>query len=368
VPSPQRWKLIFCLLVTLSFRLATAQANDNANEAASYQKRATLGIAQLQSWYDPTTGLYKTTGWWNSANAITTLADYTHATGDMQYSSVFANTLSAAQQKFAGFLNDYYDDEGWWALAWIDVYDITHDPQYLRMSASIFEDMAKGWDTTCSGGIWWSKERKYKNAIANELFLSVAAHLLMREKDKKQQAYYLDWANREWKWFSHTGMINADSLINDGLDAHCANNHKTTWSYNQGVLLGGLSDLYTRTHDSSLLPQANSIAAATLKSPVLTDAHGILHDPCEPNCGGDGTQFKGIFMRNLAALYRVSPSPQYKTYLLTNADSIWAGMKPPDHGIAVIWTSPYGTIDASTQSSGEDALVAATSVSHTKKQ
>ena len=366
--SLKRWKLIFCcFLVAMSFRFAAAQANNNTNEDASYQRRAALGIGHLQSWYDPTTGLYKTTGWWNSANAITALADYTRATGDKQYTDIFPTTLSVAQHKFAGFLNDYYDDEGWWALAWIDVYDITHDPQYLRMSASIFEDMAKGWDQTCSGGIWWSKERKYKNAIANELFLSVAAHLITREKDKKQQAYYLDWANREWQWFSHTGMINADSLINDGLDAHCANNRKTTWSYNQGVILGGLSDLYKRTHDSSLLAQANSIAAATLKSPVLTDAHGILHDPCEPNCGGDGTQFKGIFMRNLAALYRVSPSLQYKTYLLTNADSIWTGMKPPDHGIGVVWTSPYGNIDASSQSSGEDALVAAASIAGKKK-
>ncbi|WP_058189043.1 glycoside hydrolase family 76 protein [Terracidiphilus gabretensis] len=364
MPSVQKLKWIFyCVLFATSFRSADTQGAAAANETVSYHQRAALGIKRLQAWYDPATGLYKTTGWWNSANAITTLADYTQVTGDKQYADVFPTTLSAAQHKSAGFLNDYYDDEGWWALAWIDVYDITRDPRYLHMSASIFEDMAKGWDTNCSGGIWWSKERKYKNAISNELFLSVAAHLLTREKNKKLQAHYLDWANREWEWFSHTGMINSDHLINDGLDAQCANNHRTTWSYNQGVILGGLSELYTRTHDSSLLAQASSIVAATLTSPILVDAHGILHDPCEPNCGGDGTQFKGIFARNLALLYHVSPSPRYKTFLLTNAESIWAGMKPPDYGIGVTWTAPYGTIDASTQSSGDDALIAAASVS-----
>jgi predicted alpha-1,6-mannanase (GH76 family) len=363
VSSVQSWKWILCcIFLATSFHPAVAQEADAAKDAASYRQQAALGIARLQAWYDPATGLYRTTGWWNSANAITTLADYTRATNDKQYVSVFPTTLSAAQHTSAGFLNNYYDDEGWWALAWIDIYDVTREPRYLQMADSIFEDMAKGWDLTCSGGIWWSKERKYKNAIANELFLSVAAHLLTRQKDKSRQAYYLDWANREWQWFSHIGMINSDHLINDGLDAQCTNNHKTTWSYNQGVILGGLSELYMRTHDPSLLAQANSIATATLASPILTDAHGILHDPCEPNCGGDGTQFKGIFVRNLAQLYRISPSPRYKAFLLANADSIRAGMKPPEYSIGVVWAAPYGTINASTQSSGADALVAAASI------
>jgi predicted alpha-1,6-mannanase (GH76 family) len=366
VPSVQTWRWIFSgslcgIFLAASFCPAWTQGAAFANGAASYRQRAALGIRLLQAWYDPTTGLYRTTGWWNSANAITTLADYAQVTGDKQYAAVFPNTLAAAQRTSAGFLNNYYDDEGWWALAWIAVYDVTRDPRYLDMAASIFEDMTKGWDQTCSGGIWWSKERKYKNAIANELFLSVAAHLLTRQKNRKQQDYYLDWANREWQWFSHSGMINSDHLINDGLDAHCANNRQTTWSYNQGVILGGLSELYARTHSSSLLSQADSIAAATLASPVLTDAHGILHDSCEPNCGADGTQFKGIFIRNLAALDRVSSSSRHKAFLLANADRIWAGMKPPDYGIGVVWTVPYETINASTQSSGADALVAAAS-------
>jgi predicted alpha-1,6-mannanase (GH76 family) len=368
VPSNPHCKSIVCwVFLAMSFGLASAQKTNTVSEHASYRQRAALGIARLQASYDLSTGLYKTTGWWNSANAITTLAAYTRVTGDNQYASVFSTTLSAARLKSAGFLNDYYDDEGWWALAWVDVYDITHDPRYLHMSEFIFEDMAKGWDTTCSGGIWWSKEKKYKNAIANELFLSVAAHLITREKSKKEQAYYLDWANRELQWFSHTGMINADHLINDGLDANCANNHRTAWSYNQGVILGGLSEFYKHTHDLTLLDQANSIAASALKSPVLTDEQGILRDPCEPNCGGDGTQFKGIFMRNLAALYQASAAPKYKAFILANADSIWAGMKPPDYAIGVSWASPYGAIDASTQSSGDDALIAAVTVSGTKK-
>lgn len=323
---------------------------------------AALGVAKLQSWLDVKTGLYDTTGWWNSANAVTAVADYTRVSDDQQYIREFPKVFTAAQRTSPGFLNNYYDDEGWWALAWIDVYDITHEKRYLNMSESIFADMAGGWDETCSGGIWWSKDRKYKNAIANELFLSVAAHLASRSSDERDQARYREWAEREWAWFAKTGMINADYQVNDGLDGNCANNHKTTWTYNQGVVLGGLAELYGQTHEKTLLDEANAIAAATLKNSTLIDKQGILHEPCEPNCGADGTQFKGIFVRNLARLYRESEAGTYNAFVIANAKSIWRGMMPPEYGIGVIWSSPYGEVNASTQSSGVDALVAAAAV------
>lgn len=322
------------------------------------RQTAAQAIQQLQSWYDQGTGLYRTTGWWNSANAITTLADYAQATKSHQFDAVFANTFLAAQKTSPGFLNKFYDDEGWWALAWIDVYDLTRQKQYLSMAESIFADMTTGWDDTCSGGIWWSKDRNYKNAIANELFLSVAAHLATRAAGGARRKSDQDWAQREWRWFSQTGMINADHLINDGLDEHCANNRKETWTYNQGVVLGGLAELERLVQDRSLLVQADAIAAATLTSPTLTDPQGILHDVCEPKCGADGTQFKGIFIRNLGILDAADPSPRYSDFLRGNARSIARGMKPPEFGIGERWSEPYGAVDASTQSSGSDALVA----------
>ncbi|HTV04505.1 MAG TPA: glycoside hydrolase family 76 protein [Acidobacteriaceae bacterium] len=353
---------VAALCVSISFLVSATPVNAaQPHDPAKFSslQRARLAIQGLQSWYDKHTGLYRTTGWWNSANAITTLADYSRAADTNRFNSVFRNTFKAAQKTAPGFINQYYDDEGWWALAWVDVYDQTGREPYLDMAESIFANMTTGWSNTCAGGIWWSKKQKYKNAIANELFLSLAAHLANRAATPQRRSAYLAWATREWQWFSHSGMINANHLVNDGLDDRCRNNGQTTWTYNQGVILGGLAELYRADHDPSLLAEARNIASAALSDPVLVDQHGILHEPCEPKCGGDGTQFKGIFIRNLSRLDQVAPAPEFQKFILANAQSIWAGARPPRYHLGPIWYAPYGTANASTQSSAADALVAA---------
>jgi predicted alpha-1,6-mannanase (GH76 family) len=234
------------------------------------------------------------------------------------------------------------------------------------MAESIFTDMAGGWSDSCSGGIWWSKKKSYKNAIANELFLSVAAHLANRAGSARQRAEYLAWANREWQWFAHAGMINDRHLINDGLDKQCRNNGATTWTYNQGVILGGLAELHRATGDASLLAAAQSIASAVLSDTTLLNKDGILHEPCEPKCGGDGTQFKGIFVRNLGELDEAAPNAAYERFLRANADSIWAGAHGPDYHFGLSWAAPSADANASTQSSAADALVAAARISKGK--
>jgi len=351
-----------------------------ASAQTTYKQEASLGIARLQQDYNASTGLYMPfTGWWNSANAISMLDDYSLAAHTKQYIPIFANTLAKAQLRqtpdatiandkpgFPGFLNKYYDDEGWWVLAWVGAYDVTRDKKYLAMAESIFADMAAGWDSTCDGGIWWSKDKTYKNAIANELFLAAAAHLAARTKSK-QRAEYLDWAQREWKWFNATGMINDQHLVNDGLNLRtCKNNQRKTWSYNQGVIVGGLVELNRVAPDPSLIATAQGIVNATLTT--LVDANGIMTDHCEPKCSGDGVQFKGIFVRNLMSLAVAAPDPRYRDFVDRNADSIWKNSLGPDNSLGQAWAGPIAAADkAGSQISALDTLTAATQFEAMKK-
>ena len=366
-----------------------------------YKSQARAALATLQAWYNPSTGLWETTGWWNSANCLTLLADFAAIDPDVASlaKGVFENTFLRAPQTTLqmtklmendievsyysdlypflpksvpiprpihpqSFLNEYYDDEGWWALSWIRVYDITHEDKYLSVAVTIFEDMLDGYTSPC-GGIWWRKSKDYVGAIENELFLSVAAHLANRTPDGTKRAFYLSWALRQWKWFLGSGMINSDNLINNGLQIKvCREQNKTqsdngtVWTYNQGVILGGLLELTRAVGDEGLLRAAESIALAAITH--LTDINGILHEPCEPNnCHGDGSQFKGIFLRNLGKLQVVLQRKDFATFIKKNAQSIWAHDRGTGSNLGLVWSGPFLGVDASTQSSALDALVAA---------
>ncbi|KAI1470645.1 glycoside hydrolase family 76 protein [Daldinia caldariorum] len=365
-------------------------------DSATYASYSVDGLKALQGWYNRETGLWDTTGWWNSANCLTVLADFAvidpAASTSLNIPEIIQNTYDQAQKTpvkatkilspiglpvssyirvpaskrselskrgFDNFLNDYYDDEGWWALALIHSHDVgvkgMGDQEYLQAAVDIFEDMKKG-NSTC-GGIFWSKVTPYTNAIANELYLAVAASLANRIPSRKD--YFLDVAKTQWDWFKKSGLINKDNLINDGLTDDCKNNGMNTWTYNQGVILGGLVELSKATGDKSLLTTAQTIASAAI---TKLSKDGILFEGCEPDCGSDGAQFKGIFMRNLHYLQAAAPMEPIKNFLLTNADTIWAKNRNDKNQLGTTWAGPFGNATAGTQSSALDTIVAAAAV------
>jgi predicted alpha-1,6-mannanase (GH76 family) len=329
--------------------------------AQSARQRADAGMAVLQNFYIPSNGLYNSpAGWWQAANALETTIDFSARANTDLYTQDVPNTYN--KNNGNNFLNNYYDDEGWWATTWIKAYDLTGDVTYLNAAKTIFQDMTGGWDSTCNGGIWWSKARTYKNAIANELFLLVAARLHNRTPGDGGAGSFIDWAQKEWAWFSASGMINSSNLINDGLTINsttgtCKNNGQTTWTYNQGVILGGLTDLYKATGDVSLLREAETIANAATTSPALVNSNGILVEPCKTaNCGNDAPQFKGIFAKNLYYLFTTDQKSAYHNFLETNANSIWVNDRDSQNQFGLHWQGPFDMADGARQSAAEDVL------------
>jgi len=162
---------------------------------------------------------------------------------------------------------------------------------------------------------------------------------------KRQE--FTDWAEKEWNWFLNTGMINNQNLVNDGLNSTCQNNGDQTWTYNQGVILGGLVNLYNIKKDKKYVDLAMKIALAACKT--LIYPNGILREPCEPSCGNDGPQFKGIFVRYIYYLtkgYPDMPASERQTlkkFIQLNANSVWKKDNNVLSGLGLfglVWNGP----------------------------
>ncbi|KAK4549938.1 hypothetical protein LTR36_005239 [Oleoguttula mirabilis] len=328
---------------------------------ASYVSNAVSAVGSLNNkWFSQSNGQWDNL-WWNSANIVTTIADLAHVnTGYMETASgIFENVFFAAQASNNGsWLNDFYDDEQWWALAWIKVYDLTNNGTYLLAAQSIFEDLKGGTGATC-GGQWWDKDHNATNTINNELYLAVGASLANRVRDNRE---YKDAATQQADWLFNTSrLMNSNNTFVDGLELSDCTPEGPVWSYNQGVVLGALVEMSRLTGDSSYLDTAATIAQGTLRHLTVS---GILTETAAyPNEDSTAAQFKGVFARNLVYLQNARGNGDYVSFLQNNADSIWSNNRQSDGQVGADWQGPVVSTGAAAQSSALDCLVAAAAVS-----
>jgi predicted alpha-1,6-mannanase (GH76 family) len=309
-----------------------------------------VAVDRLLRFHRPWTGRWKTpTGEaWQPALALDAVLNAYESTRDPRYVWVVERSFGRYRRRRSHF----YDDDGWYLNVWLRAYDLTGDPKYLVEAEELFVGMTTAWDDHCRGGLWWSKDRAYKNAITNELFLLAAARLARRCAPRAVGPNHRAWALRAWSWFESSGMINAQHLVNDGLDNSCANNGGVVWTYNQGVILGALTELWRVTGDRQLPSRAVQIADAAIAA--LTSPAGVLREPCEPHrCSGNNQVFKGVFVQGLARLYPVvaADRPGYREFLHANAESVWHHARDGDNGFGLRWDGPPVLVTAATQTS-----------------
>ncbi|KAG1751508.1 glycoside hydrolase family 76 protein, partial [Suillus paluster] len=273
---------------------------------------ATRVANQLQlHYYNSSTGQYNDGELWTDANSLEDLHNLMLSTGGDDYQNVadtsyIGKAALDSNTNWANILGGSNDDAQWIILALWKIADYKSargqdNSAYLSSAAKIYDMVAGEWDNTCGGGVWWSTDHTYKNAITNELFLLTSAAGYLRTKNER----YLENANKEWTWCIASGMRGSSGLFNDGLNLEtCKNNEQTTWTYNQAVVASGLAALYAATGNTSLLDQAEVSLDATMSylSP-LTD-NGILRESCDSASGGktcnhDQQIFKGIWTKHV---------------------------------------------------------------------
>ena len=345
--------------------LATGVAAAAAATSPRFAVRAAATAGQLINCsYDASSGVFANEGLWESGNTIESLAISMMADSVANnFTALFTNTYLRTPI----IVDSCFDDHQWWELAWVRAFQATGEIAYLERAAQVFDYVAvNAWTPLCGGGVLWCPGGNYKNAITNELFLTSAMELhAFASVLGKPSDYYLTWANKTWDWLASTGMINSDNLVNDGLDAAtCQNNKQTTWTYNQGVLLDGLTLLSAATGNASAVTAARAIANAAMT--MLTTTAGILAEPCgSGGCDGDQLLFKGIFVRHLARMAGLdaSISPNATAFLVANAASLIqnGGCADASKGAyyGLLWQGPCTTSGVATASAALDALTAA---------
>ena len=292
---PMRRLVLVCLALAGAPALITAATADNerrsqgsaapcapCDPAGGVAKGACLAACEAartlnEKWLQQAQGEWKATQFWGSGNAVQALTDYSLysdleiGSGAFEMEPIIRGIFKARGTFKIELLGiGSYDDMQWWSLAYANAGVLLKDSAMVSSASAIFDHVWKeaysNSSKECSGGVWWSSKRHYKNAITNELAVSNAAVLHKATGEQR----YLDQALAQWSWFNSSGMLNhktgaiCDGLGIDDKTFKCTGSGGTSYTYNQGVIIGGLSHLYGITEDQSLLDSAHLIANGTM--------------------------------------------------------------------------------------------------------
>ena len=88
----------------------------------------------------------------------------------------FAYDSTDSQWPFCEPKQTVFDDEAWWALAWLATYDLLTSPgvvdvwglagTYLEMAKTIFNNMSSQWTWRCGGGLCWTRRTTPAGSVA----------------------------------------------------------------------------------------------------------------------------------------------------------------------------------------------------------
>jgi hypothetical protein len=127
----------------------------------------------------------------------------------------------------------FFDDNGWWGLAFLDAYRAVGVRRYLNDSEKAFGFIAGfGWDKH-GGGIWWNNFHPWLSGEA----LASAADLAARLYQVTHGDFYLHWAVKLITWANH------NVLKWDGSYARQIRHSATMSHAGEGSMLSGLTAL-----------------------------------------------------------------------------------------------------------------------------
>lgn len=261
--------------------------------------------------------------YWPQAHALDVLVDAYSRTNQSAYLSTINSWYDGVKVKNGNsFLNVFYDDMEWNALAMLRAYNVTNDEKFKTAAQDVWNDIKTGWNTLGGGGIAWKKDQLYsKNACSNGPACILAAHFYQKFNSDADK----EWAIKIYNWEKDNLFNPASGAVYDNLNATTGVITNWIFTYNEGTFLGSALELYKITGEKVYLNDAVKAADYTLNNLVNSNDQ-LLKD----EGGGDGGLFKGVFIRYFTQLILLPDLPEatrkrYVTFLKYNAETLWAG-------------------------------------------
>ena len=264
--------------------------------------------------------------YWPSANVWTEVVMHDFNAGTRDF---IGTTLDAVGDTFGQYPNfrhnDWNDDTLWWQFAAIYQFRAYGDSMALSWARASWDFVSRyqvtgtsgngknfSWPSQCRsksnmGGVFWKLTAgdTYVNAITTALYMASSAHL----HDLTGEGKYLTAATNARNYIRNH-LINGAGLVQDGMNIQSCAITDWVFTYNQGKYIEALAVLYGKTGRTEYLDEAVNIAALSMKQSSFQGSDGVITEgqrtPYSEN--DDARNFKGIYLRGLAVLYRRAPA------------------------------------------------------------
>ncbi|MGH7941267.1 MAG: glycoside hydrolase family 76 protein [Limisphaerales bacterium] len=249
-------------------------------------------------------------------------------------------TRRMIRQSIAGFIsahgadwtsNKYNDDILWMTIACARAYQDTGDKAYRTLATHHFDAVyTRGYDDALGGGLYWTTDKRGKNACVNGPG-AIAACLLCEICNDK---LYFAKARSLYAWERNALFITKGAVHDsERITGHVA---RKAFTYNEGTFIGAADLLWKLSGDTNFL--ADALLAANFTRHVLS------WDGTLPAYGsGDAAGFNGIFMRWMARFLNDSGYwPRFYGWMSLNTDAALR-VRRHDNLSWQDWTSPTPT-------------------------
>lgn len=282
--------------------------------------------------YGGTVGMFQSPYyWWEAGEAFGGMIDNWFFCQNDTYADIIYDALIAQTGTHYDYMPDNQtmvegnDDQGVWGLTVMGAVERNFTnptdgtPGWLAMAQAVFNEMYSRWDSAnCGGGLrWqiftWNSGYNYKNTISNACLFQMAARLGRYTGNNT----YLDVAEKVFDWLVDVGyvVLKDEGNVYDGaeIDDNCTSITTYEWTYNHGVVLGGLAYMYNASNGSSVWEERVTQILGGATSYFFSN--GIMYESaCQTsttvNCNNDQRSFKSIFSRMLGLTSVLVPSTQ----------------------------------------------------------